>query len=140
MPNFDFLEFMKEYQKPFLPGLLGFTIESSGDKTLQGRFEIKQHHMAPHNYLHAASVVAIADSVCAYGCMVYLPEGATSFTTIELKTNFVGTAREGIVTCDARLVHAGRSTQLWDADVKNADGKTIALFRCTELLLYPKQG
>lgn len=129
---------MKDIQKPYLPGLLGFTIESSGENTLHGRFEVKKHHMAPNDFLHAASVVAIADSVCGYGCMVYLPEGALSFTTVELKANFIGTARNGVVTADARLIHAGHSTQLWDAEVKNADGKTIALFRCTQLLLYPK--
>lgn len=67
------------------------------------------------------------------------PEGAINFTTIELKTNFLGTAREGAVVCEAALVHGGRTTQVWDAIVKEeGSGKTIALFRCTQMLLYPK--
>ncbi|HCK84598.1 MAG TPA: competence protein ComA, partial [Hyphomonadaceae bacterium] len=54
------------------------------------------------------------------------------FTTIELKANFLGTARDGAVACEARLVHGGRTTQVWDAEAKHeATGKTIALFRCT---------
>jgi uncharacterized protein (TIGR00369 family) len=84
-------------------------------------------------------VVGLADTACGYGCRVSLPEGATGFTTVELKTNFLGTALDGSILCTAELVHGGRTTQVWDAEVVNeASGKRIALFRCTQLLLYPK--
>ncbi|MDR3422656.1 MAG: PaaI family thioesterase [Xanthobacteraceae bacterium] len=104
-----------------------------------GRFEIGKQHLAPNGYLHAAAVVALADTACGYGCIVSLPEGAANFTTIELKANYLGTALEGGIACQARLVHGGRTTQVWDAEVKSeATGKTIALFRCTQLVLYPR--
>jgi 1,4-dihydroxy-2-naphthoyl-CoA hydrolase len=103
-------------------------------------FTVEQHHMAPNQFLHAASVIALADSACGFGCMASRPEGATSFTTIELKSNFLASARQGeTVTCEARMAHGGRTTQVWDATVVNqSSGKTIALFRCTQMLLYPK--
>ena len=91
--------------------------------------------MAPNGYLHAGTVVGFADSVAGYGCIFNLPDGATGFTTIELKTNFLGSAREGTIECEARMVHGGRTTQLWDATVTDAVGKTLALFRCTQLVL-----
>lgn len=107
----------------------------------QGRFEIAKKHLAPNGYLHAAAVVALADTACGYGCVLSLPEGAANFTTAELKANFIGTARDGGITCEARLVHAGRTTQVWDAEVKSeASGKTIALFRCTQIVLYQARG
>jgi uncharacterized protein (TIGR00369 family) len=81
-------------------------------------------------------VVTLADTAAGYGCFASLPEGATGFTTIELKANFLGTAREGRLLCEATRVHGGRTTQVWDATVTH-EGKTIALFRCTQLLLYP---
>ena len=106
-----------------------------------GRFEIGKKHLAPNGYLHAAAVIALADTACGYGCVVSLPEGAANFTTAELKANFIGTARDGGITCEARLVHAGRTTQVWDAEVKSeASGKTIALFRCTQIVLYQARG
>ncbi len=93
--------------------------------------------LTPHGYLHGGTVVALADSACGFGTIASLPEGAQSFTTVELKTNFMGTAREGV--CRARLVHGGRTTQVWDAEVINqAIGRTIALFRCTQMLLYDR--
>ena len=106
-----------------------------------GRFLIMQQHLAPNGYLHAASVVALADTACGYGCIMSLPEEASGFTTAELKTNFIGTALQGIVSCQARLVHGGRTTQVWDAEVKSdTSGKTIALFRCTQFLLSKPRG
>lgn len=100
---------------------------------------MKQHHLAPNTFLHAASVIALADSACGYGCVISLPPGAQNFTTIELKSNFLGTTREGGVGVEASLVHGGRTTQVWDAVVTaEVTGKTIALFRCTQMILYPK--
>ncbi len=124
-----------------LPDHLGLEWIEVRPGLVRGRFEVSAHHMAPNGFLHAASVVALADSACGYGCMRSLPEGAAGFTTIELKTNFLGTARSGAVACEARLVHGGRTTQVWDAEVR-AEGsdRPIALFRCTQMVLYPRAG
>lgn len=120
-----------------LPGLLGFEWTNAGVGVVEGRFDVQPHHLAPHGYLHAASVVALADTACGFGCRASLPAGAVGFTTAELKANFIGTAREGGVQVTAQLVHGGRTTQVWDATVRNeATGKVIALFRCTQIVLY----
>jgi uncharacterized protein (TIGR00369 family) len=106
---------------------------------VRGRLPIRGELLAPNGYLHAATLVALADTCCGYGALANRPEGATGFTTIELKTNFLGTAVDGAIACRAWLVHGGRTTQVWDADVTvEATGKTIALFRCTQMLLYPR--
>ena len=113
----------------------------SGEGFARGRFDVAKQHLAPNGYLHAATVVALADTACGYGCMTSLPKGASGFTTIELKANFLGTALEGGVICEARLLHGGRTTQVWDAEVKSEiSGKTIALFRCTQILLSQTRG
>lgn len=122
-----------------LPGLLGLEFVETRPGFVRGRMDIKPHHLAPNGFLHAASVIALADSACGRGCMVSLPEGASSFTTIELKANFLGTALDGAAVTQARLGHGGRTTQVWDATVmREKDEKQIALFRCTQLILYPK--
>jgi uncharacterized protein (TIGR00369 family) len=120
-----------------LPGLLGIEIDEIEEGRVRMRLPLRQELLAPNGYLHAGTVVTLADSACGYGCIASLPEGAIGFTTIELKTNFLGTALEGTLSCESRLVHGGRTTQVWDATVKDEAGKTLALFRCTQLLLYP---
>ena len=119
-----------------LPGLIGIDFYEAGDGYLRARLELQERHLAPNGYLHAGTVVALADSACGYGCILNLPDGAaTGFTTIELKTNFLRSARTGTIDCEARLVHGGRTTQLWDATVSDPEGRPMAVFRCTQLIL-----
>jgi uncharacterized protein (TIGR00369 family) len=140
MADQDLAAVLTKAQAEQLPGVLGLEWAMVTKGEAQGRMTVAQRHMAPNGFLHAASVIALADSACGYACMASLPEGATGFTTIELKSNFLGTARIGEgVACQARLIHGGRNTQVWDAVVTNeASGKTMALFRCTQMVLYPK--
>jgi uncharacterized protein (TIGR00369 family) len=122
-----------------LPGLMGFRVTAFAEGRLEAELDIRPDVLAPNGYLHAATVIALADTACGYGCIAHLPAGAQNFTTIELKANFLGTARDGTIAAVARPVHMGSTTQVWDAVVtRKGDGRTIALFRCTQMILYPK--
>ncbi|HTV96888.1 MAG TPA: PaaI family thioesterase [Steroidobacteraceae bacterium] len=122
-----------------LPGLLGIVFTDAADTELCAQIALKPEHLAPNGYLHAGTVVTLADTTCGYGCFANLPAGASGFTTIELKSNHLGTALEGTIVSRAKPLHLGRTTQVWDAVVSHQQsGRTIALFRCTQLLLYPK--
>ena len=118
-----------------LPGLIGVVVDEVGTDAARAHLNVEEKHWAPNGYLHAATVVALADTACGYGCIAHLPAGAQNFTTVELKCNFIGTAREGTIVAVARPVHLGNSTQLWDATVSDAEGRTMALFRATQLML-----
>ena len=123
----------------YLPGYLGIEILSLAERSLSSRMPVKKLHIAPNEFLHAASIVALADTTCGYATIAHLPAGAESFTTIELKSNHLGTVREGAIACVATAQHLGRTTQVWDATVSDeASGRTIALFRCTQMILWPK--
>jgi len=128
---------LNAFAAPFLPGHLGVEFVEVRRSHVVARLQVEQRHLAPNGYLHAATVVGLADSACGFGAMASLPEGAIGFTTIELKTNFTGTATDGEIGCEAELVHGGRTTRVWDATVTEAEGKTIAMFRCTQLVVYP---
>ena len=123
-----------------LPGLVGLQITAVESDTIRGRLDVRPELLAPNGFLHAATVIALADTACGYGALAFRAEGASGFTTIEVKSNFLGTAREGAIAVVARKTHGGRTTQVWDAEVTNeADGKLIALFRCTQMMLYPRE-
>lgn len=137
IPNKFSAETYNQFGKDYLPGHLGIVINSIAQGELQAELPVVKHLMAPNGFLHAGSVVTLADTCCGYGCAAHLPEGANGFTTIELKSNHLGTAREGVIQCVAKAVHLGRTTQVWDA-VVSQNGKTLALFRCTQMVLFPK--
>lgn len=84
-----------------LPRLVGIEITRVSAEGLTGRMPVRPDLLAPNGYLHAASVIALADTLAGYGTIANLPDGAKSFTTIELKSNFLGTARDGVIVCVA---------------------------------------
>jgi len=122
-----------------LPGLVGLQVLKLTPAGLESRLEVRRELMAPNGFLHAASVIALADTSCGYACVANLPQGASGFTTLELKANFLGTTLEGAIYCRATPAHLGRTTQVWDAVVTiEGTEKRIALFRCTQMVLWPK--
>jgi uncharacterized protein (TIGR00369 family) len=122
-----------------LPGLLGVHILDIGQGFLRAELPVRKELFAPNGFLHAGSVVTLADTGCGYACVAHLPDGASGFTTVELKSNHLGTARDGVIEAEVKAAHLGRTTQVWDAIVSHREtGKTIALFRCTQMVLWPK--
>ena len=133
------VEQFNEMGRDYLPGFLGLEMLDIQEGSLTSRMPVKKIHIAPNEFLHAASVVALADTTCGYATIAHLPEGAQSFTTIELKSNHLGTLKEGNIACLATAQHLGRNTQVWDAVVTDeATGRKIALFRCSQMILWPK--
>jgi uncharacterized protein (TIGR00369 family) len=131
------LEHLNQIGVGKLPGHLGIVITHLGESEIRGELKINESVMAPNGFLHAGTVVTLADTLAGYGCKASLPPGAVGFTTIELKSNHLGTALEGTIVGSAKPVHLGKTTQVWDATVTRKEtGKTIALFRCTQLILY----
>ena len=127
-----------ERGRDYLPGYMGVEFLEVSKEVVRARLAITQHHKAPNGFLHAGTVITLADSCCGYGTRENIPSDA-GFTTIELKSNFLSTALQGDLICEAKPFHLGRTTQVWDAEVTSSEsGKTLALFRCTQMVLAPR--
>jgi 1,4-dihydroxy-2-naphthoyl-CoA hydrolase len=129
-------ETLHERQAECLPGRFGLVVTRIAEGALDAEVSLQPWMMAPNGYLHAASVLLLADTAAGYASMAHLPDGAKNFTTIELKSNFLGTVRDGRIRTECRAEHLGRTTQVWSAVVLGADDRRIALFRCTQLILW----
>lgn len=126
-----------ELGKGHFPEVLGIVIIEVSEGRMVAEMAVKQELFAPNNFLHAGSIVTMADTVAGYSTISNLPETAKSFTTLELKSNFMGAIREGTLICESMAEHMGRTTQVWRVEVKNkATGKLLAVFSCTQLVLY----
>ena len=133
-------DYFNQLGRENLPGLLRIVVTEVAEGLLKAEFAVGPHLLAPNGFMHGGSVVSLADTCAGYGAIANLPEGASGFTTIELKTNYLGTARDGMVECTATAAHLGRTTQVWDASVRaKGSERAVALFRCTQLVLYPKR-
>jgi uncharacterized protein (TIGR00369 family) len=129
-------ESFHQRQAEFLPGKYGFVVTRIEQGRLEAELTLQPWMMAPNGFLHAASVLLLADTAAGYASIAHLPEKAKNFTTVELKSNFLGTAREGKIRTECIAEHLGRTTHVWSATVFGPDDKRIALFRCTQLILW----
>jgi uncharacterized protein (TIGR00369 family) len=121
-----------------LPGLLGIELIDLAKGSCVMRLDVRRIHEASNGFLHAGAIVTLADTAAGYGTVASLPPGAYGFTTIELKSNHISTLNSGGLLARASMVHGGRTTQVWDAIVTaEATGKSVAVFRNTQLMLYP---
>lgn len=132
---------LNEFARHKHPGLVGIELEICEAELVTGKMTVTEPVIAGTGFLWAPVVITLADWLCAAGMSPNLPEGA-SFTTVELKTNFLGSAKEGeVISGRAVPAHRGKSTHVWDVEVRNdTTNRVIALFRCTQMILYPKQG
>ncbi len=126
---------LHERQADCLPGRFGLVVTRIEEGRLDAELAIAPWMLAPNGFLHAASVLLLADTAAGYACIAHLPEGAKNFTTVELKSNFLGTAREGTIRAECRADHLGRTTHVWSATVFGPNDRKIALFRCTQMIL-----
>jgi len=130
---------LNRLSKGRFPAYVGLVFTHASAEEIRSEMAIRPELLAPNGYLHAGSIVTLADTTAGYGCRFHLPATASGFTTVELKSNHIGTALSGTADCVARPAHVGRTTQVWDATVTHREsGRTLALFRCTQLVLYPK--
>src|ERR1700678_1382265 len=103
---------------------------------MEGPLPVKKELIAGNGALWAPVIVALADTLCAYGVSTKWPDGANGFTTVELKCNFMGTLGAGAIKGVAEMLHGGRQTQVWDAKITNEEtGQLLAAFRCTQIIL-----
>jgi 1,4-dihydroxy-2-naphthoyl-CoA hydrolase len=138
-PTFS-LEKANDHSQGHLSDILGLEFLELSRQKIRSSMTITQKHRSPTGYLHAAAIIALADTTCGCGTNINLPQGTSGFTTLELKSNFLGTIREGELFCEAIPEHIGRTSQIWSATVTDGTGKRIALFRCSQIILYPDRG
>jgi 1,4-dihydroxy-2-naphthoyl-CoA hydrolase len=127
---------MTEFFSSRVPGQLGCVFDHAEPDLVVGHIDVTDNLIAGTGFLFAPAIVTLADTCAAIGCGLNTPEDA-SFTTVELKANFLSSARVGErVVCRCEPVHLGRQTHVWDAVVTNeSTGRKMALFRCTQLVL-----
>jgi uncharacterized protein (TIGR00369 family) len=140
LPREQWLEDFERLTRGTLPGLLGIAVDEIEPGRAVLVLQLRPELLLKTGYVHAGTVVALADTSAGYGCRASLPEHAGGFTTIEVKANLLASATVvDELRSEATLAHGGRTTQVWDARVtRNSDGRAIGLFRCTQLLLQTR--
>jgi uncharacterized protein (TIGR00369 family) len=121
-------------QQPF-PKLMGVEVVEATKARVCGRIVVKPEICTASHIMHGGAIMAFADTLGAIGAFLNLPEGALT-TTIESKTNFIGSAKEGTtVLAETTPLHVGRRSSVWQTRLTREDGSLVAVVTQTQMVL-----
>jgi uncharacterized protein (TIGR00369 family) len=114
-----------EVPPPPVSRLLGLRLVSVADGEVVFEMEVKPEHANPMGSMQGGVICALADAAMGLAYATLLDEGET-FTTLELKTNYLRQVDEGTLVATGRVLHGGRTIGLTSCDVVDGEGRTIA--------------
>jgi uncharacterized protein (TIGR00369 family) len=131
-------QFQRFLRRPPVSELIGFEVPEAGDGRALVTLHAGTHHANPMGTLHGGILCDIADAAMGIAFASTLAEGE-SFTTVELKINFLRPVREAQLRAEGRVIHRGRTVGYVECDVTDENGKLIAKSNSTCLVLRGEQ-
>jgi 1,4-dihydroxy-2-naphthoyl-CoA hydrolase len=120
---------------PLLPGLLGVELIEATRDHVVATLRVRPDLCSSRRTIHGGTVMAFADTLGAIGTILNLPPNART-TTIESSTKFLKAAAEGsVVRGESRPLHIGRTTMVWQTELRNEEGKLCAVVTQTQLVI-----
>jgi uncharacterized protein (TIGR00369 family) len=114
---------------------LGIELTATENHRVAGQLTVREELTTGGHILHGGAYMAFADTLGAIGAVLNLREG-TRTTTLESKTNFLGSARVGeTITGEATPLHLGRRSSVWQTRITSAQGKLLALVTQTQMTI-----
>lgn len=120
---------------PLLPGLMGVRLLEASPERVRAEMPVRPDLCTAGGILHGGAYMAFADTLGAVGTVVNLAKGQTT-TTTDSSTKFIrGVAVGSTVTGDCVALHRGRRTQVWQTEIRDAEGKLCAVVTQTQLVI-----
>jgi 1,4-dihydroxy-2-naphthoyl-CoA hydrolase len=110
---------------------LGIRIAELGEDYIRATMPVDGRTKQPFGLLHGGASVALAETLGSVGAWLTLPAGGGRTVGLDINANHVRAVREGEVTGTARPLHLGRTTQVWEIRIENAEGKLCCVSRIT---------
>ncbi|TWO72213.1 PaaI family thioesterase [Caenimonas sedimenti] len=120
---------------PLFPGLMGVTITEATPERVVATLLVRPDLCTAGGILHGGAHMAFADTLGAVGTILNMPEGKRT-TTTDSSTKFIGGAAVNTtVTGECVALHRGRTTNVWQTSIRNAQGKLCSVVTQTQLIL-----
>ena len=126
---------IQELLDPLFPGLMGVQLTEASANRVVANLKVRPDLCTTGQILHGGAAMAFADTLGAVGTFMNLPEGKRT-TTIESSTKFIGAAKMGsTVTGECQAFHRGKTTMVWQTQIRTQEGKLCAVVTQTQLVL-----
>lgn len=129
------LEKMRAMMPPFAKHM-GVTLTKATPDLIEAEMTVLPEHCTVGDRVHGGAVMSLADNLGAVGAFLNLAPDAKGTTTIESKTNFLGSVKAGaklVARCEP--LHRGRRSQVWQTRIEDGSGSAVAVVIQTQLTL-----
>jgi 1,4-dihydroxy-2-naphthoyl-CoA hydrolase len=133
----DFLADVIEQSQHTLAKTIGLQFTYADPAYIQGELTISPEIKQMYGYIHGGAIMSMLDSIAGAGSTLNLKPGE-SFITLEFKINFLRSAHEGKVRGEAKAVHLGRRTQIWQAEAFDEQDHKMAIATLTQMIIEPR--
>jgi len=114
---------------------MGLTFTTATEELVVGELTVAAQHLQPYGIVHGGLHCGIIEAACSTGAAVHAMARGFSVVGLENSTSFIRAAREGVIRVTAKPVTRGRRTQVWEAVVTDAEGRTLSTGRVRLLCL-----
>jgi 1,4-dihydroxy-2-naphthoyl-CoA hydrolase len=120
-----------------LEGTLNFQYLQADSESARGQFEVGNQHKQPFGIVHGGVYAAFAEGLCSSATYMNVREQGKVAVGSSNFTSFLRPVMHGVVRADARALHRGRTTWVWECEFTNEDGKRVAVSRVTLAVIDP---
>lgn len=117
---------------------LGIQVTEASPDRVVAQMEVTPRHHQPFGFLHGGASVALAETAASIGAYLAAPDGYTSFG-LEINANHLRSIRSGKITAVATPLHKGRSTHVWNIEIRDEQSRLICVSRCTLAIVAARE-
>lgn len=125
------LEQLVEMQRNTIIDCLGIVVTEIGDDYLCGTMPVDKRTHQPFGILHGGASVVLAESLGSLAANLCVEPGKQYCVGLDINANHLRSVSSGIVTGTARPIHVGRTTHVWEIDIRNEEDKRVCISRLT---------
>ncbi len=134
--NFDTpVDVINQAMKQSLIGNIGITVTAVGDGVVEGFLILSKKNCRPDGILHGGTNLAMAETLAGLGSMLIIDMNEYNSFGIQVSGNHIGILSEGKALGEAKIIHRGNMTHIWNVDIKNEEGRFLSSIRVTNMIV-----
>ena len=106
-----------------------------GDGFVKARMPVNERTKQPMGILHGGANLALAETIGGLGSVLIVDFDKYDVRGSQISANHLGTAHSGWVFAEAKIIHRGKNTHVWNIDIVDEEGKMVSTCRLTNFII-----
>ncbi len=114
---------------------LGIEYMETKEGYVKAKMPVNEKTLQPMGILHGGASLALAETIGSLGSVLLVDMNKYDVRGANISANHVSAATKGFVYGEAKIIHRGRNTHVWNIEIKNEDGKLVSVSRLTNMII-----